>query len=79
MMSNSPPAASQNELSEREVLDLYEEIANDPDLYLDMDLEPGDIQWLSNHTAMHARTGYEDWPEPERKRHLLRLWLSIEK
>lgn len=64
---------------EREVLDLYEAIANDPDLYLDMDLEPGDIQWLSNHTAMHARTEYEDWPEPERKRHLLRLWLSIEK
>ena len=44
-----------------------------------MDLEPGDIQWLSNHTVMHARTEYEDWPEPQRKRHLLRLWLSIEK
>jgi alpha-ketoglutarate-dependent taurine dioxygenase len=43
-----------------------------------MDLAPGDIQWLSNHTVLHARTGYEDHPEPERKRHLLRLWLSIE-
>jgi hypothetical protein len=63
--------------TERELLDLYEEIAADPELYLDMDLEPGDIQWLSNHTILHARTAYEDYPEPERKRHLLRLWLSL--
>ena len=36
---------------------------------------PGDVQILNNHTMLHARTGYEDWPEPEKKRHLLRLWL----
>ena len=64
--------------TEQELLDLYEEIAMDSALYLDMDLEPGDIQWLSNHTNLHARTAYEDRPEPERRRHLLRLWLSIE-
>jgi hypothetical protein len=62
---------------ERELLDLYEEIASSPAFYLDMDLEPGDIQWLSNHTILHARTAYVDHPEPERKRHLLRLWLSL--
>ena len=28
-----------------------------------------------NHVILHDRTDYEDWPEPERKRHLLRLWL----
>ncbi len=63
---------------EQALLDLYEEIAASPELYLDMDLEPGDIQWLSNHTVLHARTGYEDPPEPERQRHLLRLWLSLD-
>lgn len=63
--------------TEQALLDLYEEIAARPDLALDMDLAPGDIQWLSNHTILHARTAYEDHPEPERKRHLLRLWLSI--
>ena len=47
-------------------------------MYLDMELEPGDIQWLSNHTVVHARTEYEDHAEPARRRHLLRLWLSIE-
>ncbi len=62
---------------ERELVDLYEEIAGDPSFYLDMELAPGDIQWLSNHSILHARTAYEDHPEPERKRHLLRLWLSI--
>ncbi len=63
---------------EQELLDLYEEIAADPALYLDMDLAPGDVQWLSNHTVLHARTAYEDHAEPERRRHLLRLWLSVD-
>ncbi len=62
---------------DRAFLDLYNEIAESPELYLDMDLEPGDIQLLSNHTVLHARTDYEDHPEPERKRHLLRLWVSL--
>ena len=44
-------------------------------LHLDMEFEPGDIQLLHNHQILHDRTGFEDWPEPERKRHLLRLWL----
>ncbi len=64
--------------AERELLDLWEEIAASPEIYLDMELGPGDIQWLSNHTVVHARTQYEDHSEPERRRHLLRLWLSIE-
>lgn len=63
---------------ERELLDLYESIAASPDLYLDMQFEVGDIQLLSNHFALHARTAYEDHREPERKRHLLRLWLSLD-
>lgn len=64
---------------EREWMDLYEQIALTPGLYLDMDLEPGDIQLLSNHSILHARTQYEEWPEPDRKRHLLRLWLSVDR
>jgi len=63
---------------ERTLLDLYEEIAASPELYLDMDLEPGDVQWLSNHVILHARTAYEDDPDPAKKRHLLRLWLSLD-
>ena len=62
---------------DRALLDLYNEIADSPDFYLDMDLDPGDVQLLSNHTVLHARTEYEDYPEPELKRHLLRLWISL--
>lgn len=64
-------------LEDRVLLDLYNEVADSPKLYLDMDLQPGDIQLLSNHTILHARTDYEDFPEPDRKRHLLRLWISL--
>ena len=63
---------------ELELMDLYETIANDPAFHLDMQLSRGDIQWVSNHVILHARTGYEDFEEPDRKRHLLRLWLSLE-
>jgi hypothetical protein len=59
-----------------EALELFDELANDSELRLDMVLAPGDMQFLHNHTILHDRTAFEDWPEPERKRHLLRLWLA---
>jgi hypothetical protein len=42
---------------------------------VNLEFRPGDIQLLHNHVALHSRSAYEDWPEPGRKRHLLRLWL----
>lgn len=63
--------------AELELVDTYDAIANSPEFYLDMDLQPGDIQLLSNHTQLHARTAFADWPEVERRRHLLRLWMSL--
>jgi hypothetical protein len=59
-----------------EALNLFDELANDPRLNLVMELQPGDIQLVHNHTILHDRTAFEDYPEPERKRHLLRLWLA---
>lgn len=41
-----------------------------------MTLQQGDIQLLNNFVCLHTRTAYADWPEPERKRLLWRLWLS---
>jgi hypothetical protein len=63
---------------EKELMDLYEAIAGSPAFYLDMQFQPGDIQLISNHFILHARTAYDDDPDPSRKRHLLRLWLSID-
>ena len=64
--------------AERELLDLYESIAAEPALRLDMQFAPGDVQLVSNHVILHARTAYEDAPDPTRQRHLLRLWLSLD-
>jgi hypothetical protein len=62
----------------QDLLDRYDELGASPDFHLDMWLEPGDMQFISNHTIVHARTEYEDDPDPARKRHLLRLWLSLD-
>jgi hypothetical protein len=62
--------------SELELLNLIEEIANNSEFYLDMDFEVGDIQFLNNVVILHSRSEYEDYNEPARKRHLLRLWLT---
>jgi hypothetical protein len=59
-----------------EALDLLDQLANDPRLNLMMELQPGDIQLVHNHTILHDRTAFEDYAAPERKRHLLRLWLA---
>ena len=59
-----------------QALNLFDELANDPVLNLMMELQPGDMQFVHNHTILHDRTAFEDFPEPERKRHLLRLWLA---
>jgi Taurine catabolism dioxygenase TauD, TfdA family len=63
--------------TEHELLDLYDEIAASPEFHVDMELEPGDVQLLSNHTVIHARTDYVDHLEEDRKRHLLRLWITF--
>jgi len=60
-----------------QILDTYDQLGLDDKFHLDMWLETGDMQFVSNHTTLHARTAYEDWPEPDRRRHLLRLWLSL--
>lgn len=53
------------------LLDLFDE----DDLSADFDLEPGQMQFVDNRVLGHARTAFEDFPEPERRRHLVRLWL----
>ncbi|MEM8972208.1 MAG: TauD/TfdA family dioxygenase [Pseudomonadota bacterium] len=58
--------------------DAIDELAADPVFHLDMDFEPGDMQFLNNHVIMHSRTTYEDHADPAMRRHLLRLWLACE-
>lgn len=62
-----------------EAMDLLDELDNSAEFVLNMNFAPGDIQFLNNYTIMHARTDYEDYPEPERKRDLIRLWLVLDR
>jgi hypothetical protein len=57
-------------------LDFLDQVALDPALLLEFHLRPGDIEFANNYTVFHARRGYEDHPEPDRRRHMLRLWLQ---
>jgi hypothetical protein len=66
------------ELDEEERKTLFAplEAARKPGMALSFALEPGDIQIANNLSTLHQRTEYVDFEEPEKKRHLLRLWLA---
>jgi hypothetical protein len=59
-----------------EAMDFLDRLADDPAYHLDMDLQPGDIQFVCNHFVMHSRTSFEDDPARLLRRHLLRLHLA---
>jgi hypothetical protein len=63
---------------EQAALDLLDELARDPEIHLDMDLHVGDIQLCNNYVILHSRTGFVDHPEIERRRHMIRLWLTMD-
>lgn len=63
--------------AQQEALALVEDLAHDERFRFDMALAPGDMQFLLNYSVLHSRTAYEDHPEIDRKRHLLRLWLYV--
>jgi len=61
-----------------EAMSLLEQIAASDDFRMDYDLQPGDMQFIHNHTILHARSAFEDWEDEKDggKRHLLRTWIS---
>lgn len=58
-------------------LDLFCELAASPEFYLDMNIAPGDIQFLNNRLIVHGRTPYRDHDDVRERRHLMRLWVNI--
>jgi alpha-ketoglutarate-dependent taurine dioxygenase len=59
-------------------LNVLDEYLNRRDLRAEFDLKPGDMYFINNRWILHNRTAFEDHPEPERRRHLVRLWLQAE-
>ena len=62
---------------QREAIEYVQTLANDPKFYGEMMFEPGDMQFMNNHVMYHSRTEFEDHEEADKKRHLIRLWLSL--
>lgn len=60
--------------AQKEAVAMYRQTVDE--CAVDIDFRKGDIQFLNNFVMLHTRREYEDWPEPSRKRHLLRLWLT---
>lgn len=56
-------------------VDLMDEFLGSPEHRHDFFMEPGQMQILNNRFIVHGRTPYVDHDEPEKRRHLLRLWL----
>ena len=63
--------------AQREALELFHQVTREPGIALEFDMQPGDVLLASNHTIMHGRTEFEDPPESEYRRLMLRLWLTI--
>ena len=60
-----------------EAVQYVAEVAAEPAFWVERALEPGSMTFVHNHTVFHMRTAFVDFDEPERKRHLLRSWISI--
>jgi len=60
-----------------EALNLMETLADEPHLHYSFRQEPGDLFFVNNWVNLHRRTEFEDWPDPDRRRHILRIWLSM--
>src|SRR4029453_5212556 len=56
-------------------LDELDRVMDQPELRMDFHFGAGQMQFVNNRLIAHKRTAFRDWPEPERKRHLVRLWL----
>ena len=62
---------------QKELLQLVDELTQDPRIHVRFRLERGDIVLVNNYAVAHSRAAFEDHDDPDLKRHLLRLWLVL--
>lgn len=55
-------------------LDAIDEVCSSEDIWYEAPIERGQIQYLNNHEVGHYRSEFRDHDDPEKKRHLFRLW-----
>ena len=57
-------------------LQAVEDILNHPKMRVEFDLAPGQMLFTNNNWILHNRTAFEDHPDPDQRRHYVRLWLK---
>ena len=60
--------------AQKEALEFSQTLARE--MRFDQGFSRGDMQFVNNHVIFHSRRGYQDHTDPDRKRHLLRIWLK---
>ncbi|MBT5267121.1 MAG: TauD/TfdA family dioxygenase [Rhodospirillaceae bacterium] len=58
-------------------LDRLDALCEDEAVHHAFYLQPGDIQIANNFAVLHARDPFDDFDEPDQKRHMIRLWLGL--
>ncbi|BBX05159.1 hypothetical protein MMOR_60950 [Mycolicibacterium moriokaense] len=64
---------------QREALDAFDAILNEPANSIDFTMEPGDVFFADNATMLHNRNAFTDADEVEKRRCLVRLWLATDR
>lgn len=62
---------------QREALDFMDSVCERKELQSCFTMKRGEILFLNNWTTLHRRTAFQDFNDPLKKRHLLRIWLSM--
>jgi alpha-ketoglutarate-dependent taurine dioxygenase len=57
-------------------MDALDRVAGERHLRAEFMLKPGEMLFVNNRWILHNRTAFEDYAEPERRRHYVRLWLQ---
>ncbi|MCP4040100.1 MAG: TauD/TfdA family dioxygenase [bacterium] len=61
---------------QRKALNHFESLCWSDEFRIDLQQQPGDMSFISNFVTLHAREKFEDFDDPDEKRHLRRLWLA---
>lgn len=61
--------------AQKRALDILDRVLGDPQLGIEMTLRPGEMFFINNRWLLHKRNAFEDHPQPELRRHYVRLWL----
>ncbi len=59
-----------------ELFNLFDSVADD--IRLEVDFQPGDVQFINNYVVLHGRDAHEEVPDEAAKRLLMRIWVDFD-